>query len=310
MPSKANFNFLPQAQIATFTRKNLNIDLPLVISDHKQIKNTWRLSLKEFCEAQNIPFTYNTNINTPKCIEKIKSLRPDLILSLQPHSIIKKDLISIPKYGVINLHNAPLPLLRGCDPFSWAIHDGLLYMGVTLHRILDAGIDNGPIIEQKFWEITEKCTAWDLYQKSISQGKALLKESIPKVLNKNTNEIKQNERYVTYHSKGQFDFNNLEVNWDTPCNTLSSFIRSRIFPPLQLPYFSYQGQNIYILKCNTLKLRKSLPGVVMEIQKEHISIGAKYGAIQIHQLKVQDEIVPIESAVRRLNLKINKAIAG
>lgn len=286
--------------------QNLNINLPLIISDRK--KNIYTPSLEKFCRTKKIPFVYTTNLNNLKLIDRIKVLKPTLILSLQPKSIIGKELISIPKYGVVNLHNAPLPLLRGCDPFCWAIHDGLLYMGVTLHKVKDKGIDNGPIINQRFWKIKETSTAWDLYRTSTLQAKILLEESIPKILSGSIKEIKQNEKLVTYHSKNQFDFKNLKINWEMPYNTLSSFIRSRIFPPLQLPYFSYKNYNFYIVKCRGFKLKKTIPGVIMAIEEKFISIGAKYGLIQIYELKMEDKKISIKKLVKKFNLKLNDSI--
>jgi methionyl-tRNA formyltransferase len=77
------------------------------------------------------------DLHQPEILNRIEAAESDLILSLQWRRILRPVAIKLARYGVANLHNALLPLLRGCGPFSWAIHDGLECMGVTLHQVVD-----------------------------------------------------------------------------------------------------------------------------------------------------------------------------
>ena len=47
--------------------------------------------------------------------------------------------------GVINIHPSMLPYGRGAHPNFWAWHDGEPH-GVTMHYVVDEGVDTGPII--------------------------------------------------------------------------------------------------------------------------------------------------------------------
>ena len=47
--------------------------------------------------------------------------------------------------GVINIHPSMLPYGRGSHPNLWAWHDGEPH-GVTMHYVVDEGVDSGPII--------------------------------------------------------------------------------------------------------------------------------------------------------------------
>ena len=78
----------------------------------------------------------------------VAAVGADLVISVQCARIIREPLIRVPRRGVVNVHNSPLPLLRGCDPFAWAIHDGLRMHGVSLHDVPDAGVDNGAVYDQ------------------------------------------------------------------------------------------------------------------------------------------------------------------
>ena len=63
----------------------------------------------------------------------IRELRPDLILSFSFPYRIPPEITSIPRYGALNLHPAPLPYYRGPNPMR-PIYDGFPTLGAALHR--------------------------------------------------------------------------------------------------------------------------------------------------------------------------------
>ena len=60
-------------------------------------------------------------------------------------TIFKKDLIDIPKMGVINLHAGRLPEYRGGSPLNWQIINGETEAVVSVIKI-NEGIYNGTTI--------------------------------------------------------------------------------------------------------------------------------------------------------------------
>lgn len=187
-------------------------------------------------------------VNKPEFINKLKKVcsKIDIILSVQPYAIFKKSFIELANDYIVNLHFAPLPKLRGVAPCSWAFIDGLKRMGVTLHLIQDEGIDNGPIIFQKLFPIKETDNAWTLFQKCVKNGTRLFEQNIEKIINNKINPFPQDEKKATYHPMGEFDYSNLEINFNQNVNTVFNFVRSRIFPPFQLPYFYYRNKKKYV----------------------------------------------------------------
>lgn len=72
--------------------------------------------LKSTCEKNNIPLIRAEKINSPLVITKVKEANPDLGIIAHFERIIKKDILSIPKMGFINLHPSLLPYYRGLAP--------------------------------------------------------------------------------------------------------------------------------------------------------------------------------------------------
>lgn len=70
----------------------------------------------------------------------------DLIIN-QNQNILKKELLSIPKIGVINRHNALLPKNMGrLTPF-WVLYKGEKVSGVSIHFVTEE-LNAGDIIVQ------------------------------------------------------------------------------------------------------------------------------------------------------------------
>lgn len=95
----------------------------------------------------SFPIQKCANINTPEFIEEIKTLKPDLFISIRFGKIFKDEIIRVPKHGLLNLHSAILPNYRGIMGTLHTIKDKNTQIGCTLHTIPNSGIDTGEIIE-------------------------------------------------------------------------------------------------------------------------------------------------------------------
>jgi methionyl-tRNA formyltransferase len=214
--------------------------------------DTWTKSLFKRAKAlgykEGVSVFKNRRVNSEEFIKMLKQRFPDIdiIFSVQPYAIFQMPFIKLAKRYVVNLHFAPLPKLRGVAPCSWAFIDGLKTMGVTLHLIEDTGIDNGPIIAQKTFPITEVDTAWTLFNKCVTFGTALFTKHMTRIIQGNFTAKKQNEKIFTYHSKHEFDFDDMEIDPGGTADTVLAFARARIFPPFQLPYVRVNNTRLYI----------------------------------------------------------------
>ena len=139
-----------------------------------------------------------TNPNSKKFCEYLKSLKPDVIIN-QSQSIIKKRLLSIPKIGIINRHNALLPKNRGrLTPF-WVLYKGEKETGVSIHFV-EEGIDAGDIIVQKKFIITAKDNFNTIVKRNYQiAGEAML-EAIEKLENGFMDFIENNDDEATYNT--------------------------------------------------------------------------------------------------------------
>lgn len=118
---------------------------------------------------------FGDEFRTEYGVSLLKQLNPDYIICVHFPYIVPKEVLEIPKLGVLNLHPAYLPYNRGWHTPSWAIWEGTPY-GATLH-FMDEGVDTGDIVHQKQIEILPSDTADTLYKRAMKLEIEVFKEA-------------------------------------------------------------------------------------------------------------------------------------
>ncbi len=136
-----------------------------------KLRPTWRIA-----KQHHIPVFQCKNINSPDAIAFIESLQPDLLVSAYFSQILKKEVISIPALGTLNVHPGWLPAYKGAMAYFWVLKNGEEKAGVTLHWI-DEGIDTGEIIARENIEIITGMTQQMVLMKTAEVGASLLNEA-------------------------------------------------------------------------------------------------------------------------------------
>lgn len=155
-------------------------------------------SIFTYAKSHGIPIWDIKTPNSKKFLKELKKLNPDVIIN-QSQSIIKKELLEIPKIGVINRHNALLPKNRGrLTPF-WVLYKQETETGVSIHFV-EEGIDSGEIIVQKRFNISSKDTFNSIVKKNYEIAPKAMLEAI-KILEKgNYQLIPNDDKKATYNT--------------------------------------------------------------------------------------------------------------
>jgi methionyl-tRNA formyltransferase len=152
---------------------------------------------------------------------------------------IPKEILDIPTYGSINIHFAALPKYRGANPIQWAIINGEIENGITIHY-MNEKIDSGNIISQRLVPIEFTDTWIDVIFKCFKSCDEMLYTDINDILNIKNKSIPQDESIATtYHRRtpedGEFELN------DTPIKIYNK-IRALVHP---LPGAFFYDENKY-----------------------------------------------------------------
>ena len=95
-------------------------------------------------------------VEKPKSHEEItgifSSYPVDLVVTVAYGRLIKKEALSIPPRGWINIHFSQLPRWRGAAPVQYSLLSGDKNTGISIFQ-LDEGMDTGPLFFYKSFDI-------------------------------------------------------------------------------------------------------------------------------------------------------------
>jgi methionyl-tRNA formyltransferase len=146
------------------------------------------------------------NINDPRLVQRIANLQPDIIVSFSAPQVMKKLLLEVPRFGIINVHGSYLPDYRGCFPSFWQLLNGEQYAGATVH-VMSEKIDDGRILLQDKVPISDCRTIFEVIRRTKVLGGDLVVKAISKIENGDLSTI------VNDSSKGHY------YSWPTNVDT-------------------------------------------------------------------------------------------
>ena len=126
--------------------------------------------LASLCINHNIEYIYAEHSMDSQTTKFIRNKKPDIIYCFGWSHLLSKDIIDIPKLGVVGFHPAKLPNNRGRHPLIWALILGLESTASTFFMI-DEKADNGDIVSQVEIPIDFKDDAKSLYDKVMQVAK-------------------------------------------------------------------------------------------------------------------------------------------
>lgn len=207
--------FMGTPDFSAITLERLNAVYPVsavVTSPDKPVGRKYGLQpspLKEKAISLGIP-VYQYDKVSREGIDDIISLAPDLVVTAAFGQILSERFLSIPKYGVLNVHASLLPKYRGASPIQHAILDGEEETGITIMRTVKA-VDAGDILLQKRTRIGEEETASELFDRLAKLGGEAIVEAVTLLESGKAEFIPQDESLATHCSMiskadGKIDF--------------------------------------------------------------------------------------------------------
>lgn len=155
------------AQCAKLVAGHDAMVLPVII--HHEAGHQWSSQVEKAGKELHIRHLTVGNINDRDGIETLTEVSPDIVFSVNNWDVMHAEVLAIPKDGVINFHNGPLPDYRGVNVPSWAIINGEKDHGVTWHFAAEK-IDAGAIVASASFELCPRETAISLTLRCIKAG--------------------------------------------------------------------------------------------------------------------------------------------
>ena len=212
----------------------------------------------------------------------IRRKEPDLIVVLAFGQLLTKELLSIPKWGVINIHASLLPKYRGAAPIQHSILNNETTTGLTIMR-MDEGLDTGPILYQEKISIKQDETAGQLHDRmSIRSGRLIVK-FLKMMSEKPLKEIPQDDSIATYAPK--IDKNRSMIMWERDAKEVSAHIRA--LDPIPGAYTNL-GENrikFFFSRVSDNQRLDTIPGRVIREDKKSLKVETGKGVVEIREIQ-------------------------
>ena len=176
-------------------------------------------------------------------VEDIKNLNPDIMVTCAYGQIISKEIIDIPKYGIINIHGSLLPKYRGASPIQWAIINGEKESGITIMQT-DEGIDTGDIILAEKTEITDDMTAGELFEKLSHLGAAMVVKALDLIERGETKKTNQNEDQASFTKMIKKE--DAEIDFSFEAEKIHNLVRG--MNPWPVAYTKFNGKMLKVFR--------------------------------------------------------------
>ena len=210
--------------------------------------------VKLLAESLNLSVIQPKSLKEPEALQQLEEWHPDVIVVAAFGQILRENVLTLPRFGCVNVHASLLPRWRGAAPVQAALlNDDTT--GVTIMK-MDAGLDTGPILSQGALQIPPDSTAGDLFSVLAKMGADLLIDTLPDYVQGQIQPQPQDEEQATYaprlaKSDGELDFN-------LPAAILARKVRA--YNPWPGTFSHFKGTRIKIYRAHASERNQVRPG--------------------------------------------------
>ena len=197
--------------------------------------------------------------------------------------ILPQWVLSLPRYGCLNIHASLLPRWRGAAPIQRAIEAGDSQTGVTIMQ-MDIGLDTGDMLLVEPLPIESTDNAATLHDKLAKQGSRLIIEALHALQKNALTRTPQPEQGVTYAAK----LDKAEAALDLTQSAERLARRIRAFNPAPGATVLLPGINEPVKVWNAICVddrTHSLPGAVLQKSELGIDIACAQGTLRLLELQ-------------------------
>ena len=237
--------------------------------------------VKESALKLNIPIYQPDKVKEESFVEELRELNPDVIVVIAFGQILSNDILTLPKYGCINVHASLLPKYRGAAPIQWAVIDGEEKSGVCTMK-MDEGLDTGDIIDVDEITLDPKETGGSLFDKLAKLGGELILKTLQNLEFGKATFIKQDDSKSTYAKKMTKELGHIDFTKDA--ESIERLIRGLNPWPSAFTYLD--GKVMKIWDADVVDAG-GVPGTVISEDKDSFVIATGSKALKVNELQLE-----------------------
>lgn len=237
-------------------------------------------AVKEYALKCNLPIFQPLKVKDADFITILKKLNSDVIVVAAYGQILSEEILTLSKYGCINVHGSLLPKYRGAAPVQYAILNGETESGVTIMQ-MDKGMDTGAILKKVVVPISSNMTSGEFLNLIADVGARVLQDVLVKIESNEIQAEPQDEKEATY---AHLLTRKMEIiDWKKTAAEIHNKIRA--FNPVPGAYTILpNGKKLKIWK-SVVAQGTGKAGEIIKIDKQGFVIACGTGALQVLELQ-------------------------
>lgn len=240
--------------------------------------------VKALAVERGIPVYQPDRLKPPDVADTLRAWRADLGVVAAYGRIIPEHLLTIPRFGMINVHASLLPKYRGAAPVHRAVINGDRYTGVTIMRVVKE-LDAGGMFAKVTRPIAPEDTSDVVESALAAMGAELLLTVVDQLVSGTAREEPQDDTQATYAPRLTKEEG--RIDWTQSASQIHNRVRGLY--PWPHAYTFFKGTRLIILRSVVPNAAESpaSPGTILRVTSEAIHVATGDGELAV--LDVQPE---------------------
>ncbi len=216
-------------------------------------------------------------MKNPDVEVQLRVAGPDVLIVAAYGLLVPLSILSVPRYGAVNVHASLLPRWRGAAPIQRALLAGDPQTGISIMK-MDEGLDTGPVYERRVVAIARNEDAGTLHERLADVGGQALLDVLEQIEAGRAQAVPQRGEDASYAAK--IDKRETQLDWRRPAVELERIVRA--FRPAPGATARLGDEALKIWRAE-LTQGKGEPGTVLS--GEPITVACGDGALRIVELQ-------------------------
>jgi methionyl-tRNA formyltransferase len=234
--------------------------------------------VKVLAENMGLAVAQPATLRDPELKAALRHLAPEVMVVAAYGLLLPREVLSLPRWGCLNIHASLLPRWRGAAPIQRAILAGDTVTGITIMQ-MDEGLDTGPMLLRKPCPIAPDDTAHTLHDRLAQLGAAAIVEALAQL--PTLTPEPQDEAQATYAPK--ITKEEARIDWTRPAASLARAVRA--FNPAPVAYTWLGPQRLRLWFAVSEPGGAGAPGEILSVDRQGLRVATGEGVLRITELQ-------------------------
>lgn len=240
--------------------------------------------VKAVALQNNLPVEQPETLKDQAAQARMAEYGADVMVVAAYGLLLPQAVLTIPRFGCLNIHASLLPRWRGAAPIQRAILDGDAETGITIMQ-MDAGLDTGDMLHKSRCPIAPSDTAASLHDKLADMGAEAITAVLDQVAEGTLVAEQQDASQACYAHK----LTKAEacMDWSRPALYLNRMIHA--FNPWPVAFTHLDGQVLRLWDSSVVADNsdgRTIPGTVLSENAEGIQVATGDGILNLSRIQL------------------------